>query len=68
MAAFSLGDQIGSADRDRYGRLLRYVYWHNGNLNLYVIKQAFAYEYTYERPYRFMTEFKAVQKITQVRL
>lgn len=53
------------ADRDRYGRLLRYAFWNNGNFNLYIIKQGFAYEYTYNRPYRYQEEFKDAQQYAE---
>jgi micrococcal nuclease len=46
-------------DKDRYGRLLRYVYMEESvNLNLYLLQNGYAYEYTYEKPYKFQEEFK----------
>lgn len=49
-------------DRDKYGRLLRYVTTKDGFFyNLEIIKQGYAYEYTYDVPYKFQDEFKAAQ-------
>lgn len=50
-------------DKDKYGRLLRYIYLENGTfVNLVLIQEGFAYEYTYDTPYKFQKEFKAAQK------
>lgn len=50
-------------DRDKYGRLLRYVWRRDGLFyNLEAIEDGFAYEYTYQLPYRYQKEFKAAQK------
>lgn len=49
--------------RDKYGRLLAYVYRDDGFFyNLEIIKAGYAYEYTYFLPYEFQAEFKAAQK------
>lgn len=44
---------------DRYGRLLRYVVRVDDGYfyNLDVIRQGFALEYTYDKPYRFQSDF-----------
>ncbi len=50
-------------DKDKYGRLLRYVLLSNGtNVNLSMIKDGYAYEYTYDLPYKYQVEFKSAQK------
>ena len=50
------------ANRDRYNRLLRYVYLDNGVfVNQRLIEEGYAYEYTYGSPYRFQTIFKAAE-------
>lgn len=50
------------SNKDRYGRLLRYVFLEdNTNVNLELIKQGYAYEYTYDAPYLFQDEFKLAQ-------
>jgi len=50
-------------DKDRYGRLLRYVFLENGdNLNYILIKEGFAYEYTYQSKYLYQDEFKEAQE------
>jgi micrococcal nuclease len=54
------------ADRDRYNRLLRYVYLEDGMLfNQVMIEEGYAYEYTYERPYQYQMAFKEAQKRAQ---
>lgn len=53
------------ADKDKYGRLLRYVWWRNDLYNRYVIKKGFAYEYTYDKPYKYQKDFKAAQKYAE---
>ncbi len=46
-------------DKDKYDRLLRYVYLPDGSLvNRMLIAGGYAHEYTYDRPYRFMDIFK----------
>lgn len=46
-------------DRDRYGRLLRYVYLEDGTLiNDVLVRQGFAHEYTYQsKPYKYQQQF-----------
>jgi micrococcal nuclease len=49
-------------DRDRYGRLLRYVWSANGvDTNLLLISDGYAFEYTYAVPYRAQLAYKAAQ-------
>lgn len=52
------------SDRDKYHRLLRYVYLEDGTLfNKLLIEQGFAHEYTYQsNPYKFQLEFKNAEK------
>ncbi len=48
---------------DKYNRLLRYVFLEDGtNFNLFMIKEGYAYEYTYDVPYKYQSEFKQAQK------
>lgn len=50
-------------DRDKYDRLLRYVFLEDGtNFGLLMIREGYAYEYTYDAPYKYQKEFKAAQK------
>lgn len=54
-------------ERDKYGRLLRYVFLDRINFNELMISEGFAHEYTYQNsPYKYMEEFKEVQKKAQV--
>ena len=54
------------ADIDKYGRLLRYIYLEDGtNYNKKIIVDGYAYEYTYETPYKFQKEFKEAQKFAE---
>ena len=48
---------------DQYGRWLRYVYLADGtNVNLALIEQGYAHEYTFRIPYAQQVEFKAAQQ------
>lgn len=49
-------------ERDKYGRLLRYVLLEDGtNVNKLMISEGYAYEYTYSSAYKYQSEFKAAQ-------
>jgi micrococcal nuclease len=52
------------SDRDKYGRLLRYIFRDDGLfVDEYLVKEGFAYEYTYlGASYKYQAEFKADQK------
>lgn len=65
---FLLGEEVElesdptQTDRDKYGRLLRYVRTKEGFFyNLEIIKQGYAYEYTYDVPYKYQKDFRAAQ-------
>jgi micrococcal nuclease len=46
-------------DRDKYGRLLRYVFLPDGTLfNQLLLSSGYAYEYTYKTPYQYQAQFK----------
>lgn len=46
-------------ERDKYNRLLRYVFLEDGtNFNQLMIKQGYAHEYTYDTDYKYQQEFK----------
>lgn len=49
------------ADKDKYGRLLRYVFLNDSNINLYLIAEGYAKEYTYSKAYKYQDEFKKAQ-------
>jgi endonuclease YncB( thermonuclease family) len=50
-------------DRDRYGRLLRYVFLPDGaNVNADLVASGYAYEYTFDDPYRYQDLFLADQR------
>ena len=54
-------DLVG--ERDIYGRLLRYVFLENGtNFNEMMIREGYAYEYTYDLPYKYQNEFRQAEK------
>ncbi|MCK9352244.1 MAG: thermonuclease family protein [Candidatus Paceibacterota bacterium] len=49
--------------RDRYGRLLAYVFLPDGtNFSRLMIETGYGYEYTYDLPYKYQTEFKQAEK------
>jgi micrococcal nuclease len=49
-------------NRDTYGRLLRYIYLDNKNINKQMIDEGYAFEYTYNKTYKYQTDFKAAEK------
>lgn len=62
----SLEAGVSQGERDRYGRLLRYVFLPDGSLfNKTIIAEGYGYEYTYHIPYRNMSEFKDAQQTAQ---
>ena len=49
-------------ERDKYGRLLAYVYREDGLFfNKRMIEDGYAYEYIYNLPYKYQAEFKEAQ-------
>lgn len=53
-------------ERDKYGRLLAYVFRDDGLFfNEHMIQQGYAYEYTYNNPYKYQTQFKADQVLAK---
>ncbi|MBI4097443.1 MAG: thermonuclease family protein [Candidatus Levybacteria bacterium] len=49
-------------ERDKYKRLLRYVFLPDGtNFNLFMIAEGYAHEYTYDEPYKYQAEFKQAE-------
>lgn len=63
-----IGDRVAverderEGERDKYKRLLAYIYTEEGLfLNKYMIEQGYAYEYTYDDPYKYQKEFKAAE-------
>ena len=47
---------------DKYGRLLAYITLSDGTLfNQAMIREGYAYEYTYDTPYKYQKVFKAAQ-------
>ena len=51
------------SDRDRYSRLLRYVFLSDGtNVNKLLVSEGFAHEYTYDDPYKYQVEFRQAQQ------
>lgn len=52
--------------RDKYDRLLGYIHTENGVFfNFEMIKQGYAYEYTYNTSYQYQNEFKQAQNEAQ---
>ena len=58
---------------DRYGRILAYVYIKTSGikdeniimLNSDMVKNGYAYEYTYDTPYKYQQEFKSLESIAK---
>jgi len=58
-----LESDSSQGDKDRYGRLLRYVWFDDQrqDFGLTMIEQGFGSEYTYDQPYRYQTEYKKAE-------
>lgn len=55
-------------DKDKYNRLLRYVYLSDGtNLNEDIIAKGYGHEYTYNLPYKFQDKFKQAEHDAQTK-
>jgi len=62
----SLEYDSSQSTRDKYGRLLAYVHRADGLFyNKWIIENGYAYEYTYNTPYKYQGEFKSAQKYAQ---
>lgn len=49
-------------ERDKYGRLLAYVFLEDGTLfNQLMISEGYGHEYTYNLPYKYQKEFKQAE-------
>jgi len=67
--AVSLESDPTQSDRDKYNRLLRYVFLQDGiNFDMLMIRQGFAREYTYKYPYKYQQEFKSAQQIAKTEI
>lgn len=51
-------------ERDKYGRLLRYIWLDDGisDFGALMIQNGYAYEYTYNTPYKYQAKYKQLQK------
>ena len=57
-----LEEDKSQGDKDKYGRLLRYVFLPDEtNVNKTLIQEGYAYEYTYDLPYKYQDAFKKAQ-------
>ncbi len=58
----SLVSDESQGEKDKYGRLLRYVYLDGLFVNKEIIEKGFGYEYTYHLPYKYQKDFKEAQQ------
>ncbi len=57
---------LSQGERDKYGRMLVYIILEDGtNFNMMMIEEGFAYEYTYDKPYKYQEEFKSAEKVAK---
>ncbi len=52
-------------DRDKYNRLLRYVYLDNEDVGYKIISNGYGYEYTYNVPYDKQASYKDAQSVAE---
>ena len=68
VSTVQLASDPTQGDRDKYNRLLRYVWLPNGTLfDLEMITEGYAYEYTYNTPYKYQGLFSRLSKQPGVR-
>lgn len=61
-----LEGDTSQGDVDKYNRLLRYIFLEDGtNFNMKLIFSGYAYEYTYDKPYKFQKEFKTAETLAK---
>lgn len=48
-------------DVDIYGRALRYVYINHQNFNFLLIANGYGFEYTFNTPYKYQSNFKSIE-------
>lgn len=60
----SLEADTTQSERDKYDRLLRYVFLEDGtNFNKWMVENGYAFEYTYDsNPYKYQKEFQEAQR------
>jgi micrococcal nuclease len=58
----TLEKDTSQSNKDKYGRSLRYVWVDGVNLNLLMLNEGLAYEYTYDEPYKYQMEFKNAEE------
>lgn len=59
----SLESDSTQGERDKYNRLLRYIFLKNGtSFNKLMISDGYAHEYTYNLPYKYQDEYKNAEK------
>jgi micrococcal nuclease len=64
-----LEPDITQENRDKYGRLLRYIYREDGLFyNKWIIENGYAHEYTYVIPYKFQAEFQKAENFARENL
>ena len=57
-----LKEDPSQGDKDKYNRLLRYVFLQDGtNVGLEMIQDGFAHEYTYNLPYKYQSDFEEAE-------
>ena len=54
-------------EEDKYWRKLAYVLVWNVNINKQMIEDGYGWEYTYNLPYKYQTEFKEAQKTAELK-
>ena len=55
-------------ERDKYGRLLRYVFLEDGtDVGRTLVSEGYAHEYTYNKPYKYTGEYKLAESDAKLR-
>ena len=60
-----LVDDQSQGNRDKYNRLLRYVFVDDVNVNETLLLEGYAHEYTYRLPYVYQSKFTQAERIAR---
>lgn len=61
-----LEDDFTQGDTDHYNRSLRYIWLDDINLNKLMIEEGYAYEYTFDDPYKYQWGFKIAEELAKL--
>jgi len=61
-SALTIEKDPSQGETDKYGRTLAYIFYNGININTQMIADGYAFEYTYDKPYKYQTENKSAEQ------